>query len=264
MMNSQKAQILLNSARWKFMKNYYLARFVYLYLIRRKKIDCCFISVGRSGRTWVRTILGKYFEYTYNVPFTVNFTKNLSRKIPVIEFTHDLRFIKYLRNTKAVFLIRDPRDTVVSFYHYSTNRDKAFSGTISEYIRSKHGIRRIVKQLNDFVRYQTYPSEVLWMAYEDLQGQTQKGMTSLLEFLGVEVGKRNLVKAIKFADFKNLQKLEKAGKFKPGKLEHTKGKPSSLLVRKGKVGGYKKELNKEDIGYVEQQIQEKLQLNRYR
>jgi Sulfotransferase domain len=49
------------------------------------------------------------------------------------------------RGTKVLYLIRDPRDVVVSCFFQATRRKKLFRGTLSEFIRSdNYGIRKIV------------------------------------------------------------------------------------------------------------------------
>jgi len=213
----------------------------------------------------VRTILGKYFEYAYGVSFTVKFSRKISEKLPGIIFTHDHRYIKHLRNVKAIFLVRDPRDVVVSRYHYFTWRALSFSGNVSEFIRSRRGIRSVIKDQNAMVVGRDYPLEVLWLFYEDLREDPMREMLKIFEFLEMDVDEGILKRAVEFTDFKNLQKLERGKKFKAwGREFPGKKGVSSLHVRRGKVGGYKDELSGDDIAYVEDQINRNLRLGRYR
>jgi len=126
-------------------------------------------------------------------------------------------------------------------------------------VRSNQGVRHIIKQQNKLLEYQNYPSEVLWLTYENFKKETEREMLRLLDFLGLEVDENNLMKALEFADFKNLQKMEKEGKFEPGGLSpNRKEDPNSLHVRKGKVSGYREELSNDDIKYIEKEIRKKL------
>lgn len=273
LMLSEKMPRKLKLFRERRIWDYYLAYFIYSHQIRRQPVDYCFMSYAGSGRTWVRYILGKYFEYTYKVPFTtpfkapftIRFDKRLSTEVPIIVFTHDTRHLKCHKNKKAVFLIRDPRDIVVSNYHRRKDRLGVFTGSVSEFIRSNDGIKSIIKDQNKLVEYQNYPSEVLWITYENLRNQTKKEMLKLLKFLGSEVNENNLARAIEFSEFGNLQKMERKGRFNPGRPQKfKKGDLNAFHVRKGEVGGYKEELSTVDIEYINKRISNRLKLDNYK
>ena len=90
------------------------------------------ISFPKSGRTWLRMLLGKAVcrKYGLDENLMVNTYKltGAAGISPVI-FTHDDSSIKHghrhdrletdksrYRNQKVIFLIRDPRDVIVSCY----------------------------------------------------------------------------------------------------------------------------------------------------
>ncbi len=91
------------------------------------KCQYIFASYGKSGRTWVRVMISRYYQLVYKLPDNIlmgfdNFTR-LNKDIPRIFFTHD----NYLRgytgnvdskkdfyNKNTVLLVRNPIDVAVS------------------------------------------------------------------------------------------------------------------------------------------------------
>jgi hypothetical protein len=86
-----------------------------------------FASYGKSGRTWVRVMISRYYQLVYQLPDNIlmgfdNFTR-LNGDIPKIFFTHDNYLRGYTGNVdskndfygkKTVLLVRNPIDVAVS------------------------------------------------------------------------------------------------------------------------------------------------------
>ncbi len=88
-----------------------------------QQADCVIVSYGKSGRTWLRVMLSRFYQLKHGLPDNslIGFD-NLHAKnpaIPLIFFTHD----NYLKDftghadskkdyyqKKVVLLVRDPRD----------------------------------------------------------------------------------------------------------------------------------------------------------
>ena len=89
--------------------------------------DYIFASYGKSGRTWVRVMISRYFQLVYKLPDNIlmgfdNYHK-LDARIPRIFFTHDNYLRGYTGNVdskkdfydkKTVLLVRNPMDVAVS------------------------------------------------------------------------------------------------------------------------------------------------------
>lgn len=94
------------------------------------------ISYPKSGRTWLRTLLGKALCDHYQIDKELLLqTHILSRRAKILPtlFSHDMKGSelwhelnpdksKY-RSKKIVFLARQPHDILVSFYFHTKNRD---------------------------------------------------------------------------------------------------------------------------------------------
>ena len=91
--------------------------------------DYVLMSWGKSGRTWLRVMLSRFYQIAYGVPegrmLEFDNLKRPDPAIPSVFFTHG----NYLRNytgnwtdkrefygKKIVMLVRDPRDIAVSQY----------------------------------------------------------------------------------------------------------------------------------------------------
>ncbi|MCB1848647.1 MAG: hypothetical protein KDI04_15080, partial [Halieaceae bacterium] len=87
------------------------------------RCEYIFASYGKSGRTWVRVMISRYYQLVYKLPDNIlmgfdNYTR-LNKDIPKIFFTHDNYLRGYTGNVdskkdfyhkKTVLLVRNPID----------------------------------------------------------------------------------------------------------------------------------------------------------
>ena len=114
--------------------------------------DIYVLSYPKSGRTWLRVLIGKYLSLKYNLPedeiLSTEFMST-SSGLPRVKFSHDgtgqniakpyeqlSRDKQEYTDKKVILLGRDIKDTLVSGYFHATKRKEWFEGTISEFIRS--------------------------------------------------------------------------------------------------------------------------------
>jgi hypothetical protein len=174
-----------------------------------------------------------------------------------IEFNQ--KEIEKFQNKKMILLVRDPRDTVVSFYFQIKKRQKAYQDSLSSFIKDEHlGIKSIIKYLNCWQENKHKPADFMLVKYEDLHQDIFYQIKRILKFIGLnEIEEELIHKAIEFASFQNMKKLERSDFFKTSILRPSdKDDPESYKVRRGKIGGYKDYLNKKDLEYVQKQMQE--------
>lgn len=228
------------------------------------------VSYPKSGRTWLRVLLGKALCEQFNIDSKLLLeTHQLSRVAKILPtlFTHEqsalaagyhwnsLKFNSSLyRTKKVVFLVRHPYDTLVSSYFHAQKRLKIFSGSMSEFVRSENlGIRKILMFNKMWFEHQNNPQDFLVLRYEDLHQNTHQCLRSLLNIVGVSsVSDEIISQAVDFADFDNLKKLEKEKYFQNSMLQTTnEADNNSYKVRQGKIGGYVNYLTSEDIEYLD-------------
>lgn len=248
-----------------FLAIYYgFARTGLLRFLRKKGIlrahptcDVLVISYPKSGRTWLRVMLD-YLDI--NLEYKHNVVDLPYRPMGSYEDSYIDRD-KY-RDKRVIFLMRDPRDTLVSSYFQELNREQSFEGSISDFVRSpEFGIHRILQYQATWIRSRHIPKDFLLIRYEDMREDPVGTLRSTLRFLGVSsISQRKLRNTVELFTFDTMQYFEKRGLFRVryGRILRPLGNrgPDSLKVRRGIVGGYVDYLSEEDMQYCDGCIEE--------
>lgn len=222
-------------------------------------------SSQKSGRTWVRMILAKVLEEIGLNPAKIEMIPSFHTP-----FKQALKE-KKLHKLNVIFLYRDPRDCVVSRYFEISRRrirpktdnpKKAYNSTLEDYIRrnDEYGIDAIVDYMNAWHRERGRFRSFMTVSYEDLHSSTVENVKNILRFIQMDCSENIVQKAVDYAEFENMKKIEATGK---GNLiqnyhgtfgsRHT-ADPESFRVRKGKIGGFAEYLSPADIEYVNDRI----------
>lgn len=247
------------------------------YRVRRRYLDRVtnyhIISYPKSGRTWTRYFLSKYFHKAYNIPEHLGFKTLIKRhqEIPRFDFNHSFfhdenldalnAYINSVSDETVILIARDPRDVVVSFYHHAQNRQIMLDSrgmTMSEFIRHPQlGVERIVTYMNAWVEGSDAFKQFHIVRYEDLNSDSGldcfRNIVKLLQ--SGRVDEESLVFAYTESQFDRMQQKEKNSEMSNKILQATDTENvNSFKARKGKVGSYKEELSAEDIDYCNEFI----------
>ena len=237
------------------------------------KTDAYIISHPRSGRTWLRLLIGKALCEMFKLPdkemldiYKLTTSAGISRTQLIHDHTSYTESYKYYylswdkriySDKKVIFLVRSIKDVIVSYYFYVTKRDKEFDDSISNFIRTeRYGAERIVNFYNSWYESQNIPKEFMLLRYEDMMENTKTHLMEVFSFLGLEkIDETSIENAIQFAQFENLKKLEKNNYFDKKAMRPADEKDSeSYKIRKGKVGGYEQYLSEDDSEYIDSVI----------
>lgn len=255
---------------------------------RLQQADCVIVSFGKSGRTWLRVMLSRFYQVKYNLSQRsfLGFD-NFHRKnpaIPKILFTHDNYIKDYTQHTdskidfydkKVILLARDPRDVAVSqFFQWKyrmrprkkgLNKYPAHKQDISVYdfvTNPDAGIPKIINFMNDWAREQPRIKQMLIVRYEDMRAQPEAILKQIVEFLGTPGSAEDIREAVNFASYDNMKKLEEKKVFwlsGGGRLvPKDKSNPNSFKVRRAKVGGYRDYFDDQQVAAIDAQIHDKL------
>ena len=174
------------------------------------------------------------------------------------KFPNRINFVRLLRHKKIIFLVRDPRDIVVSLYHSARTREKIYEGSVSDFIRDEQfGFHHIIVFMNRWsAEMKRRPKDFLLIKYEDLKKDTHVQLRRIVDFFHIPASDDILKNAVDYGSFEHMRKLEMAGavkdyRMKPGDVQD----PNSFRTRKGKVGSYKEELSASDIAYINSHLQ---------
>jgi len=233
------------------------------------------LSYPKSGRTWLRVMLGHVFTEHYGLSQDQIFdekTMTQAAGLKPTDFSHDEtsnsegRDLAQLTTEKTKYvgkdvmlLVRDPRDVVVSCYFQATRRKSRYEGDIHAFIRSStHGIRKIIQYYTIWENNRAVPASFTLLKYEELHGQPLRSLQTALAFFGAaNIPQKVLEDAIDFASFDSMKEMERNNSLKNKKLRPGDvNDPESFKVRKGKIGGYREYLNEEDIAYCKTMMEE--------
>ncbi len=233
---------------------------------RFQNADVVVVSNGKSGRTWLRTLISSLYHQRYGVRESElihydNFHRH-NTEIPRIHFTDDVvspiatssdKPISLAPEQMLILLTRDPRDIAVSFYFQIVKRSTAVERLrkgISEevakvtmfdfVVHDEFGIPGIIRRMNGWQKHLQSTQEYLQIKYEGLRVDPIINLGRVAEFIGGGFTMDQIQYAVEFASFESLQEKERQGFFESNRLRPTdKSDPDSFKVRRGKVGGHR-------------------------
>lgn len=243
--------------------------------------DCYVISFPKCGRTWLRVMLAKALALYFGDPRDIVFdpmdvVRNNYQRGPLIRFTHgrvnkppiveakhsEERYQKYARK-KVIFLVRDPRDVLVSYYFQRTRR-KNESYDLGYFVRHQWwGIDRVVAFMKGWYEHRHVPSDFLLVRYEDLHRNPAGELHRILTFVDLEDVSDEIVRtSVDYASFDNMLKMSLNELSEEPRLAPADPlDPKSFKMRRGEIGGYKRYLSAADVEYVEERIRRELPLS---
>jgi hypothetical protein len=261
---------LRQPAFMRFYVNAYLIR-----PLRGQESDAWLVSYPKCGRTWVMYLLRSYFETAlgaihpdkpdrFELPGggALQFTHDQGNWVPAPPSLGQLAFDeKRYRGKKVVFLVRDPRDVLVSSWHHLVFRESIYWGTLSDFVREDIvGVRKVVAFMNLWLQHRHIPDGFLLVSYEDLKRDPYESLRTILDFVGVtDHAEAAIARALELSSFENMRKAEQArASASPWLNPGSKPVDKAMKTRKGKVGGYREEMTDDDVAYVDRIIDSEL------
>ena len=253
-------------------------------LPRIKAAEVILVSYPKSGRTWLRVMISHIYHLRYNTPVTelIEFDNlhAINPKIPKILFEHEMHLPKYLSwrlvrslpDKKLIFLVRDPRDVIVSYYfHYATRsklrerlrlglpRDVAGTPLADFALDPRYGLPAVIGFMNRWLDVASRSPRMFLLRYEDVRAEPKTALRQLCDFLGEPASEAELEAAVAFASFERLQKMERQHFFGSERMQPRDATdPNAFKVRRGKVGGYRDYLDDRQIAMVDDLVASRL------
>jgi hypothetical protein len=242
-----------------------------------RSVESFVVSFPKSGRTWLRVLMAVVEARLRGEEAEAVVREWLEREAPHLAgkrvlFTHALsanaherreamsHFLGYIGDRPRLFLVRDPRDAIVSYYFQVAKRQRGtFSRDLGQFVRDPgYGIDRLLVFLRACEHsLRTDPGPCLVVAYEDLHRDPTATLASALDLFGVNPVREVLAEAVAFGRFENMRRLEVEGAFgsDTGRLAaRDANDPESLKTRRGVIGGFREYLVGADLEYVEERI----------
>ena len=191
---------------------------------------------------------------------TVQERINLNNRLNILK-THNAmctinkgKFTNQENTLGAVYIVRDPRDVAVSFSYQlgisltevvdlMINKEHLISEKDFALEKKESGSTLLSSWSNHYNSWKNYNlSKILIIKYEDLIKKTFEKFYEIVLYLSklekIEIDVKRITKSIELTKFHNLQDLEKKYGFEETTLSKT-------FFRKGKIGSWKQELNKD-------------------
>ncbi len=219
--------------------------------------DVLLASYPKSGNTWLRFMLAELFAgqpaafggIRHVVPY-VGRHRRARAILPGggrLVKTHEPYRREYHR---AIFLVRDVRDVVVSYYNRPKQRRAGGRATLKEFLPAF-----LRGTLNAYGSWSSHTASWLDAAgrakihvvrYEDLRRAPEEMLAGTCDFLGAKIGTDLLRAAVEHNTFEKMR--EKENQFR--ETLRDQGRREARLMRRGALGEWSSALDAEDLQLI--------------
>jgi hypothetical protein len=239
----------------------------------RAATDVFVLSYPKSGRTWHRFLLGHYLaesmarplsmamnvrELTSDCPGArVNYSHNGANFLDAISPRHPAVASPELwAGRKVIFIVREPKDILVSAWHHAHYRQRTYSGTIHEFVCSPTaGIEKILYAFNRWWDNRHRASAYIITSYERMSLSTADALRETLAFIDRwPIDEGLVMRAAAAASFENMRSLETSEAIEHAALRTRSRDERARKTREGRIGGYQDHLSAEDIAFVDEKV----------
>jgi sulfotransferase family protein len=229
--------------------------------------DVWLVSYPKSGNTWARFLIGNLVHQDEAVTF-----KNVESVIPAIYIfpDHVLRRFPRPRMLKShesfdprykkiIYVVRDPRDVAISYYHFAIKRrwiDSQYpiEEFVPRYIAAEFDIRDKLQaswsdHVMSWVSMRNESNGFLLLRYEDMIENTEHELSRVACFLNIQPTAERLARAVELSAADRMRKLEK----REGQAwELTKDmRQDKPFVRAAKSGNWEQGLSAASVELIE-------------
>ena len=225
--------------------------------------DLFIVSYPKSGNTWMRFLIANllypeepttFANVDSRIPEAEQLTKReLDRmRRPRIMKTHQYLDLRYPR---VIYIVRDPRDVVVSEYHFFRKRewiednfpieqfvDRFLAGKTSDYGSWEEHVISWIATRGRHTRF-------LLLRYEDMLADTVGNFARVASFLDIRATQEQLKQAVDRSSADQMRKLERTWPRASSVMRI--GRADIPFVRSAHAGDWKSSLPKSSVAEME-------------
>jgi len=225
--------------------------------------DTFLVSYPKSGNTWLRFLIANLLQE--NPPVGLLDADNL---IPVVDgkakrFFDAMKSPRVIKShfsfipayKRVIYIVRDPRDVVMSQYHYQIKRgvlapDTALDAYVPRFIAGDvcpYGSWG--EHAGSWLATRRHDPNFRLLRYEDMLADPAAGAKQAAKFLGLSLDAKRIALAVERSSLESMRKVEKSeGK----KWASTAGTRQDMsFFRSAKSGEGRATLSRDSIGQIE-------------
>lgn len=224
--------------------------------------DTYIVSFPKSGNTWTRFLIANLLhpEEPANfanidrlVPESESLTKNQLARLPRPRIMKSHEYFD-ARFRKVIYIVRDPRDVVVSQFHFFRKRRRiADDSSIEQFVS-----RFVAGETCDYGSWGTNVGSwlvarqkshnFLLLRYEDMTERTRTELTRVADFLGIDALPERIAEAVDRSSADQMRKLENIN---ASAIVTKNSRQDVPFVRAAKSGGWKAALPESAVDQLE-------------
>lgn len=225
--------------------------------------DVLVVSYPKSGNTWVRFLIGNLVNRAEEIGFA-----NLEQSIPNI-YQRDNKLRRFPRPRilksheyfdpryrKVIYLVRDPRDVAVSYYHFHIKiqlieEDYPISRYVSRYVLGDlDSFGSWKENVGSWLGAREGDDGFLVLHYEKMLEAPVRELRKIADFLSVDVVDQDLERIVRLSSADRMRKLEKEQSWDLDLMKRSRMDKS--FVRAAEAGGWRHSLSRSSVAEIEQ------------
>ena len=183
------------------------------------KNDIMLVSYPKSGNTWVRALLCNLVKKDVPLQEMENIVPdiyaNTLSKINDAFLFNGARIIKSHESfrpyyKRVIYIVRDPRDVMVSYYFFSKKR--GYTGSLNNFCGDflDGNIDNFGTWLQNYSSWLSSKEiDIIFIKYESLLSDTKLNLEKILSFIGFEASDEDIDRAIAACSLEKLREKEK-------------------------------------------------------
>jgi len=226
--------------------------------------DTFLVSYPRSGNTWTRFLIGNLVQPNESITFL-----NIEKVIPDTSAL-SMRYLEHVprprilksheyfdpRYKKVIYIVRDPRDVVLSHYNwqrkYRVIEDQyPLEPYVSRFIAGNvdTGWGSWAEHVLSWLATRHNSADFLLLRYEAMLAEPLRELEKVANLLGISATSEALATAVARSSADNMRKMEKT---QDGEWVTTKGRRKDIpFVGKAKHGGWQSLLSERSVEEME-------------
>jgi hypothetical protein len=227
--------------------------------------DTFLVSYPKSGNTWARLLISNLLSpekpadlWTINrlVPELESVTKRQLVRMPRPRLIKS-HFVFDPRYPRVIYIVRDPRDVVISEYHYQrktrTIEDEyPMADYVSRFVRGKTymNVGSWGEHVASWLITRDRDQRFLLVKYETLLSDTVGELARIADFLGIQATVQRLTEVSQLSSADRMRKLEATQSNASSLMK--KGRKDVPFVRAARSGSWKSELSDPLVQTIEE------------